>query len=267
MEGPSTLQDSFLRFKKKLVEDRIQKTKADVERTAEFKRDLREKFVAQAMSYIGVPYSRKKLPPDSPLRNSPLFLDCCGLVRRCVYDLRDLFGFRLGRWNQAYQFDTLPDTGMTLQDMLPGDLIFYSATYYSPTRRRQIHNMVHVEIFLGHPTPEATIASRSATGAVSTYDSYQFVSQNYYDVRHYFRSIDPWLNGICITCCSEHQWKRCMPPRTPSKYSVFYTPPPTLPEELEGDAASDDGDQERAAEGTVEAAVDRDETVGPQSGT
>jgi hypothetical protein len=27
--------------------------------------------------------------------------DCCALVRRCVADLREEFGFTLGRWNQV----------------------------------------------------------------------------------------------------------------------------------------------------------------------
>jgi len=38
-----------------------------------------------------------------PYHNAPLFLDCCALVRQCVNDLKEEFGFTLGPWNQAYQ--------------------------------------------------------------------------------------------------------------------------------------------------------------------
>ena len=34
--------------------------------------------------------------------NSPLFLDCCGLIRRALRDLKEHFGFEIGPWNQAY---------------------------------------------------------------------------------------------------------------------------------------------------------------------
>lgn len=65
---------------------------------------------------------------ESEHHNAPLFLDCCGLIRQVIYDLREEFGFTLARWNQAYQYDTLgPD--IAFEEMQPGDLIFYSAIY------------------------------------------------------------------------------------------------------------------------------------------
>ena len=67
-----------------------------------------------------------------PEHSSPIFLDCCGLVRRCLRDLRKQFGFRIGPWNQAYMYDTLPITVATEEEMKPGDLVFISATYYNP---------------------------------------------------------------------------------------------------------------------------------------
>ena len=103
-------------------------------RTQEFKDWLRQKFTEQCEKYIGVPYAKRYRKPDDPLYNAPLFLDCCALVRRAVYDLRAEFGFCLGRGNQAYQFDTLP-INLEFHEMKPGDLIFYSATYYSPKHR------------------------------------------------------------------------------------------------------------------------------------
>ncbi len=90
---------------------------------------LRFKFIEQAKKYLGVPYSKHYISKDHPLYNSPLFLDCCGLIRRIIADLEDDFGFRLSRWNQNYQFDTLP-IKLEFHEMIPGDIIFYEATYY-----------------------------------------------------------------------------------------------------------------------------------------
>lgn len=93
---------------------------------------LREKFLEQAKKYLGVPYSKHWLKEDNPLYNSPIFLDCCGLTRQVVNDLKEDFGFMLGRWNQNYQFDTLP-VKLEFHQMKPGDLIFYEATFYPNT--------------------------------------------------------------------------------------------------------------------------------------
>jgi len=53
------------------------------------------------------------------------------LLRRVLRDLRHDFGFRVGPWNQAYLFDTLPITVEREEDMKPGDLVFVSATYHN----------------------------------------------------------------------------------------------------------------------------------------
>jgi hypothetical protein len=65
-------------------------------------------FVArpQARGYLGVPYARRFHDPSHcecegceaagrQLYHDPLFLDCCGLVRRVVADLREEFGFKV----------------------------------------------------------------------------------------------------------------------------------------------------------------------------
>jgi len=109
-----SLQDSFGRFRKKKIEKHKYKNylkeKANAERRdPAFKENLRKKFVETAKKYYGVPYKRKYHEEGTELYSSPLFLDCCALVRQVVYDLREEFGFQLGRWNQAYQFDTLPN--------------------------------------------------------------------------------------------------------------------------------------------------------------
>lgn len=78
---------------------------------------------------MGIPYGKRYLTEDNPLYHSPLFLDCCALVRQCVNDLSDEFGFKLGRWNQCYQLDLLPEK-LEFKDLKKGDLIFYTATFY-----------------------------------------------------------------------------------------------------------------------------------------
>ena len=68
---------------------------------------------------------------SEPEYNSSLFLDCCGLVRQVLRDLSSDFGFRVGPWNQAYQYDTLPHTLSGPSEAQPGDLVFIAAQYYN----------------------------------------------------------------------------------------------------------------------------------------
>ncbi len=65
---------------------------------------------------------------------------------------------------------------------------------------------MHVEIFLGGETGEATIGARFQKGVVSIFPSYKFVSKSWDLVRHHFRSIDSWLDGRCVSCCPDHAW-------------------------------------------------------------
>eukprot|EP00795_Rhopilema_esculentum_P007069 gene7069-12708_t len=167
---------------------------------------LRSRFLNQALKYLGVPYAKKYHEKGSPDYNAPLFLDCCALVRRVLCDLKNEFGFRVGKWNQAYQFDTLPITIEKEEDLKPGDLVFISGVYFNPERKRQKHNMVHVEIWLGDG--EKTIGARYHRGRVQIHDSYKFVSKSYHSMVYHFKSIDTWLNGICRSFCSEHPWTR-----------------------------------------------------------
>jgi hypothetical protein len=53
-----------------------------------------------------------------------------------------------------------------------------------------------VEIFLGGKTGEETVGARERFGVVEINDTYKFVSENYYDIKYHFRSIDTWLRGI-----------------------------------------------------------------------
>ena len=70
------------------------------------------------LSYPGTPYARRFHKPGGAcacegcsqsgrqLHAEPLFLDCCGLVRRVMRRMRKLLGFRLGPGNQSYQVRT-----------------------------------------------------------------------------------------------------------------------------------------------------------------
>ena len=60
---------------------------------------MREKFLETAKKYFGVPYAQRYHAPGDKLYDAPIFLDCCALVRQVVYDMREDFGFTLGRWN------------------------------------------------------------------------------------------------------------------------------------------------------------------------
>ena len=147
-----------------------------------------------------MPYAKRYHQPGDEHYSSPIFLDCCALVRQVVYDLREEFGFQLDRWNQAYQVDTLPIT-LTLEQMKPGDLIFYSGTYFNTKLRAQKHDMVHVEIFTGGKTGEQSIGARWQKGVVKYFDSFKFTSTSYHSIQFHFRSLETWLDGICRSHC------------------------------------------------------------------
>lgn len=148
----SSLQSSFLKFRdQKMKERQLMKACRGVgtTRTTEFKDSLRAKFIETAKRYIGVPYGVKYKKEEDPV--APLYLDCCGLVRQVLLDLQDDFGFVIGKWNQAYQLDTLPGV-LSEEELRPGDLVFYEGKYVSERSKKQKHNSVHVEIFLGGET-------------------------------------------------------------------------------------------------------------------
>mmetsp|Transcript_15247 Transcript_15247/g.25137 ORF Transcript_15247/g.25137 Transcript_15247/m.25137 type:complete len:237 (+) Transcript_15247:462-1172(+) len=97
---------------------------------------------------------------------------------------------------------------MELGDLSPGDLIFLTGTYHDPNRKKQPHNLVHVEIFLGGRTGQCTIASRLVAGTVQEYDTFKYESKSYGNVVYHYRSIDPWIQGICESSCTQHPWSR-----------------------------------------------------------
>lgn len=200
-----SLQDSFARFRKQRLTEKRKELVLTAPRTLEEQNRLRQSFLERAYSYIGVPYARRFHEPGSEFYDCPLFLDCCALVRRVVKDIKEDLGFSLGRWNQAYQYDMLPES-IAFEDLKPGDLIFYSATYYDTTKRRQLHDMVHVEIFIGGPTGEQSLGARWHKGTVQVFESYKFTSTSYYDIQFHYKSIDSWLQGTLRSHCSVHSW-------------------------------------------------------------
>jgi hypothetical protein len=223
--GNSSLQGNFKHFKGYL--NSMRKKKSENEKNfrenPENMQKLRMKFLETAKSLIGVPYGRKYLEKH-PEYDSDLFLDCCGLVRYAQNLLKEDFGFGLSRWNQAYQYDVLPEE-ITFKEMKPGDLIFYSGIFYPyKNMKPQIHDMTHVEIYLGED--EKTIGSRDSDGTVDIFDTFQFMSNKYYNIKYHFKSIDTWLKGIHKSFCPEHKWHEgsinLLDKDKINKYSAFY---------------------------------------------
>ncbi|KAL9971339.1 hypothetical protein ACROYT_G023851 [Oculina patagonica] len=217
-----SLQDAFKKFRKerqnairlsKQVNEEAIKWRADPARM----KNLRMKFVEQCKQYFGVPYAKKYQQPGTAEFNAPFFLDCCGLIRRVLRDLKEDFGFEIGPWNQAYMFDTLPLDVQKTEDLKPGDLVFVSGIYHNPKSKKQRHNMVHVEVWAGDE--EKTIGARWQKGKVQYHNSYKFNAKSYHSMQYHFKSIDTWLMGICKSHCPEHSWKRSK--YQPGKKSIF----------------------------------------------
>jgi len=221
-ESQKSLQDAFKEFldKKRKKRQLYRQRASSAHRTQEARDALRKRFLEIAHSYIGTPYSRKEHPEGSALRNAPYELDCCGLIRRVLYDMQYDLGFKPLPYNQSYQFDTLPDRYESHEQLKPGDLIFYAGEYFDPKKRRQKHDMVHVEIYLGgEGTPERCLGSRFRKGVVSIFDSYRFPSTSWKLTKIYYVSIEPWLDGLCVSSCPQHNWEGDT--SRINKYSVF----------------------------------------------
>ncbi|XP_055863452.1 uncharacterized protein LOC106062948 isoform X2 [Biomphalaria glabrata] len=243
------LQESFLHFmkkKKNLLKQERRHTATSQGRNVNQERldELRAQVIERAKSYIGVPYGRKYWSPDSPEYKSPFFLDCCGLVRRVIRDLQNELGFRLGPGNQAYMYDTLPNT-LCADQMKPGDLVFMTGIYINPKSKKQYHNMVHVEIWLGDG--QKTIGSRWNSGKVDIFDSYKFQPKSFHSEEYIFKSVDTWLMGECHSFCPEHSWQR--PVYNPSARSIFNIDDSTIDEKANDD--DDDSETEACSDSPV----------------
>lgn len=227
-DGGADLQARFEMFRKNRIRarqaqrDRGEKTQVSKQSSAA-KARLRASFVERALSYIGAPYHRRYFP-DLP--EDTLFLDCCGLVRRVLRDLAPDFGFLVGGWNQAYQLDTLP-TARSRDELVPGDLVFWSGDFLNPRHKAYKFNCVHVEIYLGSraecqeklgldvpqlegvPGTNATLGSRTA-GRVQVHETFENKPSTLYTVTDvFFRSIDEWLGGVCEP--RQYAWGNILP--------------------------------------------------------
>lgn len=175
-------------------------------RTDEERRALRSKFVERVRSYVGTPYSAARNPEAE---GAELYLDCCGLVRRALTDLKEEVGFEVGPWNQSYLFDTLPNA-VDESALQPGDLVFWTADYNDAAKKPSRHRIVHVEVFAGGK--EGTVGSRFEgpgveTPGVALFDSYKsFGGHGAHGHALLFRSIDTWLDGICVSHCKSCTW-------------------------------------------------------------
>ncbi len=213
--GDASLQDAFKRFQqKKKTEFKLKygtcKGSEGPVRTQEQQDALRSKFVETVKKYQGVPYAQRFHKPTCERYQAPQFLDCCGLIRRAMLDLAEDFGFTIERWNQAYMFDTLPDDAATVEEMRPGDLIFYQGTYKNEKLKKQKHNIVHIEMYLGDdvdPASERCVGSRWHKGVVSIFDSFKFPSKSWSVEKIHFKKLDTWLKGQCVSHCPDHDWR------------------------------------------------------------
>ncbi|XP_029433938.1 inactive polyglycylase TTLL10 isoform X3 [Rhinatrema bivittatum] len=219
-----SIQEAFCRFRKQRQEAlrQLQGSKQSLQRRLQepdYRWQLRRRFLEQAQSYIGVPYAKKYHEPGTPEYESPLFLDCCGLIRRVLRDLKSEFGFVIGPGNQAYQYDTLPRTVPSEEEMQPGDLVFISGIYFNSQRKKQFHDIVHVEIWLGDGL--SSLGARWQKGKVQIFQSYKFVATSYGNMTYHFKSIETWLQGTCVSHCPEHKWGSAL--ALPGKSSIIYS--------------------------------------------
>ena len=93
---------------------------------------------------------------------------------------------------------------MKEEELKPGDLVFTQAVMYSEKAKQHTHHITHVEIWVGDG--EKTLGARWAKGVVEIHESYKFTSKKYGPNKYHFRSIEPWLQGICKSHCAEHAW-------------------------------------------------------------
>ncbi|KAH8072530.1 hypothetical protein SO694_00002827 [Aureococcus anophagefferens] len=249
-DAPS-LQDAFAKFRrgrrktKPTVPASELKVRAAARRAADPAGDkarLRKKFIEKLKTYVGVPYAERYHKPGDALHGRPLYLDCCGLIRRAAQEMRADFGFDLGHWNQAYQFATCPTAREFPATVEPGDLLFVKGTYFKGRKKPQKGDVVHVEVFLGSEFgagPKSTLSSRDHYGCVEIHDSFEYDSPWYAITALEWRSLDDWLEGRCDPvampgCFADHDPYGDAALRL-GKKSIF-------DEAADGDDESDDGD-------------------------
>nr|XP_020637933.1 inactive polyglycylase TTLL10 isoform X2 [Pogona vitticeps] len=94
----------------------------------------------------------------------------------------------------------------------------YAKNYHEPGRKRQPHDIVHVEIWLGDG--DRSLGARWKRDTVHIFESYKFVSVTYGNMEYHFKSIETWLRGVCTSHCPEHKWASAR--ELPGKRSIFH---------------------------------------------
>ena len=64
----------------------------------------------------------------------------------------------------------------SIEQLKPGDMVFYLGNYVNPKTKPQKHDCVHVEVYIGDGR---TLGARWGKGVVQEHDSYTFTAKTY----------------------------------------------------------------------------------------
>ena len=195
---------------------------SETRESPEHARALRAKFVAAVESYIGVPYSRKAHAddPSSPHHDAPLYLDCCGVIRRALRDLSDDFGFTPGRGNQAYrttpsrrgwtewtrsslggffyECDVKPESGL-------GASRTTCATWRCSSGARPGRETIGSLPYTCWRTRDLSIGQ--GTCGVQRFKTFRCEERRARIAEILVLQDRRWLRGECVSRCAEHDWR------------------------------------------------------------
>ena len=157
--------------------------------------EVREDLLASARALIG----SDSLPRSAS--NETGTCDSAAFVRQVLHKLGGPWGPRSLKWNQAFLYDHLQGE-IAINQAKPGDLVFWSGSYWNSRKQLPPHGILHVEIATG--AGEGTIGVRSKK--IEEYDRLIFPSLRFRDLRVHCKSIDPWLRGQFKCFCSKHNW-------------------------------------------------------------
>ena len=79
-------------------------------------------------------------------------------------------------------------------------LAWAAGIYTRKNAKQQKHNMVHVEIFVGGETGEASLGARWQKGRCKIFDSYKFTSKNYHSIQYYYRYVHVHRGRVALSC-------------------------------------------------------------------
>lgn len=102
---------------------------------------------------------------------------------------------------------------------------------------------------------------------VQFFDSYKFTSTAYHSMVYHYKSLEPWLEGVCKSHCSQHNWSASNMQWAPGKKSVFSIDDdydeadldaPDLEDDMMGDGGEPGAGQEPAPKKKQATAAQRD---------